>query len=255
MIKSIIFFLIVSISFNSGLTRSVGETEITTEDGIEVFQDEKYYLLKKNVKILSDELELQGQLVKIFFEDDLHDINKLIANDGVNFKSQLYNISGKGNNVTFNIKNQKIHIYGIKSELYLENTEMLSDGEITVDNIEGSFVINGPNSKLISDDIYITGSKINGNFEIINEKRNIAKLYVEDKKKLNIKTDDITMFSKKAVYDKKKSIIELYEDVEISRDNEIITGDYGILNTKKNSYKVTSKNSNKVKAIILNSNE
>ena len=31
--------------------RDVGQTEITTEDGIEVFQDEKYYLLKKNVEI------------------------------------------------------------------------------------------------------------------------------------------------------------------------------------------------------------
>ena len=36
------------------ISREIGQTEITAEDGIEVFQDEKYYLLKKNVKILSD---------------------------------------------------------------------------------------------------------------------------------------------------------------------------------------------------------
>ena len=63
------------------------------------------------------------------------------------------------------------------------------------------------------------------------------------------------MFSKKAIYNEKKSIIELFEDVEIIRDNEKISGDYGILNTEKNSYKVTSKNTNKVKAIISNSDE
>ena len=63
------------------------------------------------------------------------------------------------------------------------------------------------------------------------------------------------MFSKKAIYNKNKSIIELFEEVEIIRNNETITGDYGILDTNKKSYKVSSKNSKKVKAIILNSNE
>ena len=132
---------------------------------------------------------------------------------------------------------------------------MLSDGKIFVDNLEGTFFIEGPNSKLISGNIFITGSKINGSFEIINGKRDIANLTVEDQKISNIKTDDINMFSKIAIYNKKKSIIELFDEVEINRGNEIITGDYGILNTKKNSYKVSSKQSNKVKAIILGSDE
>jgi lipopolysaccharide export system protein LptA len=60
------------------------------------------------------------------------------------------------------------------------------------------------------------------------------------------------MFSKKAFYDKEKSIIELFDNVKIIRGNEMITGDYGVLNTDKNTYKVSSKNSNKVKAIISN---
>ena len=63
------------------------------------------------------------------------------------------------------------------------------------------------------------------------------------------------MYSKKAVYDKKKSIIELFDEVKIYRNNETITGDYGILDTKNNSYKVNSNNSKKVKAIILSTNE
>ena len=90
--------------------------------------------------------------------------------------------------------------------LYLENTEMQSDGEIYLDNIKSSFYINGLNSKLISDNIYISGSEINGNFEVIDDKREIANLTVEDEKKLNITTDDIVMFSKRAIYNKKKSI-------------------------------------------------
>ena len=132
---------------------------------------------------------------------------------------------------------------------------MFSDGKINVDNIGGTFFINGSNSKLLSDNIFIRGSMIQGEFEIIDGKRNIAKLVVEDEKKLNIKTDDTIMFAKKAIYDKKESVIELFDNVVIKRDSETINGDYGILNTKKNSYKVSSKNSNKVKAIISNTNE
>lgn len=255
MIRSISIFLIIICSSQSLLGRNEGETEITTEDGIEVFQEEKYYLLKKNVELLSDELELKGQIVKIYFEKDLYDIQELIANDKVSFTSEQFNIRGKGDNVNFNVKKQVIFVFGVKSELHLESTEMYSDGKIHVDNINGSFFINGPNSKLLSEDIYIDGSKIKGSFDIINGNREISNLIVEDEEKLNIKTDDIIMFSKKATYNKKKSIIELFNDVVINRGNEIITGDYGILDTVKNSYKVSSNNSKKVKAVISGSNE
>ena len=252
---TLIFFLILIFIQRTSFSRELGETEITTDDGIEVFQEEKYYLLKKNVEIISDELVLSGQTVKIFFEKDLYDIRELIAFDQVDFISSSYNINGKGENVEFNIKNQKIIIFGAKSELNLENTSMFSDGKINVDNLNGTFLIKGSNSELISDNIFIRGFKIDGSFEIIDGKRDIAELIVEDEKKLNIKTDDIEMFSKKAVYNKRSSTIELYESVEIKRGNEIITGDYGILDTNKNSYKVSSDNSNKVKVIISGSNE
>ena len=255
MIKFLLFFLIILVTNFNAIGRDIGETEITTEGGIEVFQDEKYYLLKKNVEIISDELKLNGQVVKVFFEEGLYDVIKLIANDNVSFISKPYNISGEGNKVKLEVKKQKIFIKGVDSKLYLEDTEMLSDGEIEVDNLNNSFFIIGLNSKLNNDNIYIIGSKINGNFEIINGKRGIANLTVEDDKKLSIKTDDTLMFSKKAIYDKKNSIIELFDEVQINRGDEIITGDYGIFNTTKKSYKVSSNDSKKVKAIIVDSDE
>ena len=255
MIKFLFFFLITVFQYNTSFARNIGETEITTEDGIEVYQEEKYYLLKKNVEILSDELVLYGQNVKIFFEKDLYDITELIAKIRVTFDSKLYNVNGKGNYLKFNVIKENIFIDGVKSELYLENTKMFSDGNINVNNLDGTFFIKGKNSRLISEDIDITGNKIDGNFEIIDGVRDIENLFVFDDKKLIIKTDDIIMNSKRAIYNKQKSIIELFENVTIKRGSEIITGDYGILDTIKKSYKVSSNNSKKVKAIISESNE
>ena len=153
MIKLVIFLLFLFLNFKYALSKNIGETEITTEDGIEVFQIEKYYLLKKNVEIISDEFELNGNLVKISFGKDLYDIQELIASKDVNFISSEYNIKGKGETLTFNIKNEQINVTGRESELFLETTEMFSDGSITVNNLAGSFSIEGSNSKLISEEI------------------------------------------------------------------------------------------------------
>ena len=252
MIKCLVLFLIIILNYKYAIGRNVGETEITTDNGIEVFQEEKYYLLKKNVEIVSDEFELNGDLVKIFFEKDLYDIQELIASTGVNFKSNAYYIKGKGETLKFNIQNEEINVTGEKSELFLETTEMFSDGSITVDNLAGSFSIEGSNSKLISDTIFITGFMINGILVNDNGIREISNLEVHDENVLSIITEDTEMFSKKAFYDKEKSIIELFDNVKIKRGGEIITGDYGVLDTSKNSYKVSSNNSNKVKVIISN---
>ena len=249
-------FIIVFIQFFFSVAnaRDIGETEITTEDGIEVFQKEKYYLLKKNVQILSDDFDLTADNVKIYFDKDMYDIVELDGKKNVNFNSKKFNISGKGENLNFDIKNQIIFVSGFRSNLFFKNLKMLSDGQISVDNMLGTFFINGPNSNLVSDTVHIDAKKISGDFQMLNNERNISNLIVEDKNKLKIKTDDILMYSKKAIFNNEKSIIELFEDVSIIRGKETITGDFGIFNTAKNSYKVSSKNSKKVK-VIIGSNE
>ena len=132
---------------------------------------------------------------------------------------------------------------------------MLSDGTIEVSNKNGFFAITGSNSSLSSEDINITGENIDGQFSTTNEDREVIKLNVKDEKISNIKTNDVDMYANKAIYDKKDSIIELFESVKVIRGNEIITGDYGTLDTDTNSYKVKSNNSNKVKVIITENNE
>ena len=45
--KTLLLIFIFTILFKNSFSRSVGETEILTDEGIEVFQNEKFYLLKK----------------------------------------------------------------------------------------------------------------------------------------------------------------------------------------------------------------
>lgn len=253
--KIIIIILFLLISHNSSFSRNIGETEITTEEGIEVFQNEKYYLLKKNVKIESDTFNLTGDLIKIFFDKDLYDIKIIDAVGNVKMVSDSYRIKANGENLVFIVKTEEISLKGLNSNLITEDTDMYSDGTIIVNNITGDFLIEGQNSSLDTEDIFIEGEYIEGNFSNNNENKEINLLNVLDKKIAYIKTDDTEMYSNKINYDKKTSLIELENNVKIIRGGETITGDYGTLDTATNSYKVKSKDSKKVKVIILNQDE
>ena len=105
-----IFFVLFLLSSHS-LARDIGQTEITTEEGIEVFQKEKYYLLKKNVNIVSDNFELSANLVKAFFEKDLYDITKIESEGRVKLSSNK-GIVASGEKINFSTKNEDIHIFG-----------------------------------------------------------------------------------------------------------------------------------------------
>jgi len=248
-----IFFLIIFLSF-SVIGREKGQTEITTEEGIEVFQKEKYYLLKKNVIIESDEFVLSADLVKAFFEKDLYDIQKIESEGNVSFTSSKgYN--GSGEKLDFSMKNNLINIYGNNALLNMENLIMKSDNYIMIDDLKGKFKLEGNISELTTDNMNIIGSIIDGSYQEINEINEINNLIVKSDKITEITTDTLKMFSSKAVYSKENNIIELFDNVKVIRNNEIIIGDYAKINTINESYKVSSKDSNKVKVLIDNTNE
>ena len=248
-----IFFLILFLSF-SLVGREQGQTEITTEEGIEVFQKEKYYLLKKNVLIESDEFNLSADLVKAFFEKDLYDIQKIESEGNVNFTSSKgYN--GVGERLDFSMKNNLMNIFGNNALLSMDNLIMKSDNYIMIDDSKGKFKLEGNISELTTDTMNIIGSSINGSYEEINDINEINNLIVKSDKITEITTDTLKMFSSKAIYSKKDNIIELFDNVKVIRNNEIIIGDYAKINTLNESYKVSSKESNKVKVLIDNTNE
>jgi len=247
----IIIFILYSLQT---IGRETGQTEITTEEGIEVFKKEKYYLLKKNVKVISDEFELKADLVKAYFDEGLYDIEKIYSNGNVILTSSK-GIRALGEKIDFDIKKEDIKIYGTNSLLITNELKMTSDGSIKVNNLTGLFTIKGVNSTLNNNEVNITGYLIDGKFTKIEKVNEVENLYVEDKTEINIKTETLDMYSLKADYDKKNNIIELFNKVRIYRDSETITGDYAKINTLDESYKVTSKESERVKVLLKEKDE
>ena len=250
---SIFFNIILILFLNLSISaRDLGETEITTDDGIEVYQNEKYYLLKKNVKIDSDNFILNADNVRINFKDNLNDITELDAKGSVQFNSSEFKMKGRGENLKFVLKSEKLEIEGIDSELITEDIKMYSNGSIKVNNLSGEFLLFGENSKLINESVIIIANSIDGIFTDNNDKKEISLLNVIDEKISYIKNNDTEMYAKKINFNNKNSLIELMNDVVIIRNGEKVTGDYGTLDTKNNSYKIKSNNQTKVKAIIKN---
>lgn len=249
-----ILFIVLILMSKNLIALEINQTEITTDEGIEIFQEEKYYLLKKNVEIVSKNFSLSAETVKAYFDKDLYDIVKIESFKNVTLTSQK-GIIAKGQKIFFSIKDEKILIEGIKSSLVNKEMKMFSDVSIEINNYTGKFNLRGENSILINNDLNIRGSIIDGFFINNNGINEVDLLYVEDKSEINIKTSKIDMYAKKSNYTKKDNLIELFDNVKIIRANEIIIGDYAKINTLDETIKVTSdKTSNKVK-LLLNNNE
>jgi len=248
-----ITILLIFLSF-SLFAREKGQTEITTDEGIEVFQKEKYYLLKKNVIIESDDFILSADLVKAFFEEDLYDIIKIESEGKVKFSSSK-NFRAVGEKLNFSIKDNLINIYGNNSLIEMNNLTMKSDKYIMIDDINSKFKLEGSISELITDNLKIIGSDIKGSYKQVNGENEIITLNVKSDKLTEITTDKLKMFSAEAIFSKEKNIIELFNNVKVIRNNEIIIGDYAKINTLDESYKVSSKESKKVKVLIDSTNE
>ncbi|MDC0195202.1 hypothetical protein OAJ82_02945, partial [Alphaproteobacteria bacterium] len=206
--------------------------------------------LKEKVNILSDDFELKADEVKAFFDKDLYDIYEIQAS-GNSTLSSAEGIYAFGEKIFFNIKNEKIIIRGKNSKLQFNDLNMFSNTLIDVDNEKQNFNLQGESSTLQNNEIKIIASSIKGTFIKNKNINEIEKLFIVDKKKLNIITNTSSMFALNANYNKIDNTIELHENVLIIRDQETIEGQYALIDITNESYKIKSKENQKVK-IILN---
>ena len=108
---SICLFRFLILTSNTCFGREVGETEITTTQGIEVFQIEKYYLLKENVNIITDTFELSADLVKAYFEIDLYDITKIECSGNSKMKTSE-GMNAMGEKIHLSMRDEFIEVIG-----------------------------------------------------------------------------------------------------------------------------------------------
>ena len=195
-------------------------TVITTDGGINVYQDEKYYDLNKNVKIKSKNFSLKADNVIAHYNKDFYDLTKIIATGGVEI------ITSEGSE----IKGNKV-IYDINS---------------------GNFSIFG-NGIFIIDELRIEGEDIQGIITEIDKVKYIEKIEAKDSKKVFIKNKDMKSYSKSAIYLKETGVLELFDEVKIIKGQEVTTGDYANINLETNSYSIKSIN-NKVQLLISSDN-
>ena len=185
---------------------------------------------------------------------DLYDIVDIYSEENVILESNQ-GLRVLGAEVDFNIKNEIINIRGKNSFLQNNEITMTSDGSIDLNNISGEFKLYGLNSKIITNEIKITGEDIKGKYINIKGENIIDKLNVQDKTQVNIKTKTSNMFAKRAEYNKQENIIELFKEVKIIRDNELITGDYAKINTLDESYFIKTNESKRVKVLLNKADE
>ena len=197
---------------------------------------------------------MSADLVKAFFEEDLYDITKIESEGNVKFSSSK-NFSAIGEKLNFSIMDNLINIYGNNSLIEMNNLTMKSDKYIMIDDINSKFKLEGSTSELTTDNLKIIGSNINGSYEKVNGENEIVNLFVKSNKLTEITTDKLKMYSSEAIFSKEKNIIELFNNVKVVRNNEVIIGDYAKINTLDESYKVSSNESKKVKVLIDSNNE
>ena len=106
-----------------------------------------------------------------------------------------YNMKASGDYLLFKVIPEDIFIKGKDSVLITEDVEMYSDGEINVKNVNGNFLIKGPNSSLKAETLYIEGYDIDGIFQNTINGKEFKILNVNDEDIAYLKTEDTDMYA------------------------------------------------------------
>ena len=126
----------------------------------------------------------------------------------------------------------------------------LFDGDDLI--ISSSF--ENDNTNFLIDFNSVNGNnKINFNHTVDKDQRSVfsfSKISFDYNNNKWILDESLDMYAQKAIYSKENNLIELFNNVKIMRNNETAIGDYAKINTIDNSYKITSKDSKRVKLII-----
>ena len=219
MIKLVLIFnIIINLLFWQNTiadTIQKKETIITTDGGIEVYQNEKYYDLSNNVDIRSKNFDLTADNALVYYEKDFYDLIKVIAIG----KAYIVTSQGaiiRGDKVTYQLKDEKFFIIG--------------------------------NGIFTNKELHVEGNNIKGNFIKLEDETFVDYVEATDPNIVFIKNKEMKSYSKSAKYKKETEILELFDDVKIIKNQEVTTGDYANINMLTNNYFIKTNNN----AIVIN---
>ena len=196
-----IFLIILNIIFiNLKLSAEENlnyDTEITTDSGITLYQNEKYYELIDNVKIKSQNFNLKAENVIAYYKDDLYDLVKIIAK-----------------------KNAEIDTL---------DGAIITGDEIIYEIESVNFFISG-NGFFSNEKLTVKSDEIKGEIKEFNKEKYINIVEAKDNKKVYIENQNMKSYSKSAIYSKDNNLLELFDEVKIIKGQEITTGDYASIN-------------------------
>ena len=218
-IKIILFNILILYSNNYLYGKN--PTTITTDGGIKIFQNEKYYDLRDNVFIESKNFKLNSDNVLAYYDKDFYDITKIIAT---------------GN-----------------TKLVTKDGAVIMGEKVIYDIIKEEFSITG-NGSFKNERLTVIATEIDGSFIKVDDENQIKNVFARDDETVFINNNEMKSYSKSAIYAKKNEVLELFDDVKIIKNQEVTTGDYANINMINNNYTIKSKKGKKVK-LLINSEE
>ena len=249
--KNYIFYFLLFICFESTFaSENLTQIKVEADESIEYFEKQKIYVASGNAKASKGNFSIKAERITAFLGKTKNsNITDIEANGNVIIKNQ--NTTAKSNFATYNFKNKFIILKGNNQSIESRKFRLLSRYFISFDDINKIANSEGDVKLFLSGPISINASRINANFDKINNNL----ISANAKGNVKIKTKSETISSNSAKYDSNTDIISLKGNVIIKRNRGVLTGEKGYMNLKTRKSKIVSSKSKRVKGIFKPANK
>ena len=221
------------------------ERKVESDESLEWFEKEKYYLAKGNVILTKDGLRLNASKVRDNYQEDNGEnvLKIIIANGDVVLTKGK--IKATGEFMRYNVKDKIAFISGnfqtfTSPSGYIESTKKL----IFNDNTNKAQAI-GKVKIILKNNTKIFADRVNADFT--GKAKSLQKAIAKGNVMIENYIDGKKSLADIGIYDSNKEIIELKGNVKIINKGSVIMGSQGINNIKTGISKITGNTKQRVK--------
>ena len=241
--KNIIICLLLVIYLKSAFAdENINQLKVEADNSIEYFEKQKTYVASGNAKASKGNFSINAQKI-IAFIDKTNKSNIVHIEATGNVVVINKNKIAKSDYARYNFIRKLIILKGNNQSIETKKFRLQSKDFISFDDINKIAKSEGNVKLFLSDSISISSSKINANFDKINN--NLVTAFANGNVKIKTKSETITCNSAK--YNKKTNIISLKGNVIIKKGKSVLTGDKGYMNLNTRKSKIESSKNKRVK--------